>query len=103
GDGQLVADLIDSRCAGTALDVESVIEPRSATLEFELLDPPASDDSAPALHLGTALADIAAAAGIRVAPPPRLSDRGRILLSDHISHAEQRYGRLIRDHRVIAL
>ncbi|MFC9967949.1 tetratricopeptide repeat protein [Nocardia ignorata] len=103
GDGQLVADLIDSRCAGTALDVESVIEPRSATLEFELLDPPASDDSAPALHLGTALADVAAAAGIRVAPPPRLSDRGRILLSDHISHAEQRYGRLIRDHRVIAL
>ncbi|KAF0849366.1 tetratricopeptide repeat protein [Nocardia caishijiensis] len=103
GDGQLVTDLVDSRCAGTSLDVDSVTQPRVATLEFELLDPPVADESGPALQLGTALADVAAAAGIRVNPPPRLSDGGRIILSDYIIHAEQRYGRLIRDDRVIVL
>ncbi|MFD3706507.1 tetratricopeptide repeat protein [Nocardia sp. NPDC058658] len=103
GNGQLVSDLIDTQCAGTTLDLTS-LEPTAPDLGFELIDPtsPAST-STPALQLGAALADVAAAAGIPVAPPPRLTDGDRIVLSDFITHAEQRYGRPVRDRRMIAL
>ncbi|MFF2085566.1 hypothetical protein ACFVVM_17460 [Nocardia sp. NPDC058176] len=103
GDGQLVADLVDSQCAGTTLDLTSIDETSTPALEFELLHPAPAETSHTALHLGTALADVAAAAGVPVAPPPRLLDDGRILLSDFITHAELRYGRPVRDNRVITL
>ncbi|MFC6011476.1 tetratricopeptide repeat protein [Nocardia lasii] len=104
GDGQLVIDLIDTQCAGTALDLTAFADTVTPALEFQLLDPtPAAPISTPALQLGAALADVAAAAGIPVSPPPRLTEGGRIVLSEFISYAEQRYGRPVRDHRVIAL
>ncbi|MEU4320874.1 tetratricopeptide repeat protein [Nocardia fluminea] len=104
GNGQLVSDLIETQCAGTTLDAPAYTEVTTPTLEFELFDPaPAEQITTPALQLGAALADVAAAAGIPVAPPPRLVDHGRIVLADFISHAEQRYGRPVRDTRVIAL
>ncbi|MEU4648257.1 tetratricopeptide repeat protein [Nocardia fluminea] len=104
GNGQLVSDLIETQCAGTTLDAPVDTEVTAPSLEFELFDPaPAEQITTPALQLGAALADIAAAAGIPVAPPPRLVDHGRIVLADFISHAEQRYGRPVRDTRVIAL
>ncbi|MFD3593820.1 tetratricopeptide repeat protein [Nocardia sp. NPDC058640] len=104
GNGQLVSDLIDTQCAGTALDLAAFTEPVAPTLGFELLDPTQPEQMAtPALQLGAALAEVAAAAGIPVAPPPRLVDGDRIVLSDFISYAEQRYGRPVRDQRMIAL
>ncbi|MGW6119399.1 tetratricopeptide repeat protein [Nocardia sp. NPDC055165] len=104
GNGQLVSDLIETQCAGTTLDTTAYTDVTAPTLEFQLFDPePAEQITTPALQLGAALADVAAAAGIPVAPPPRLTDRGRIVLADFISHAEQRYGRPVRDSRVIAL
>lgn len=104
GDAQLVGDLIDTQCAGTALDLAFLPESATPALAFELLDPTSPEPTAAqALQLGAALADVAAAAGIPVAPPPRLTDGGRILLSDFISYAEQRYGRPVRDDRLIAL
>ncbi|WP_316573028.1 tetratricopeptide repeat protein [Nocardia canadensis] len=104
GDGQLVSDLIDTQCAGTSLDPAAFDDTVTPTLGFELLDAPDEEPVfAPALQLGAALADVAAAAGIPVAPPPRLSDDGRIVLSDFISYAERRYARPVRDDRVITL
>ncbi|PKV78803.1 tetratricopeptide repeat protein [Nocardia fluminea] len=104
GNGQLVSDLIETQCAGTTLDVPAYTDVTVPSLEFELFDPaPAEQITTPALQLGAALADVAAAAGIPVAPPPRLVDHGRIVLADFISHAEQRYGCPVRDTRVIAL
>lgn len=104
GNGQLVSDLIETQCAGTTLDAAAYTDVTAPTLEFQLFDPvPAEQITTPALQLGAALADVAAAAGIPVAPPPRLVDHGRMILADFISYAEQRYGRPVRDTRVIAL
>ncbi|MFD4428075.1 tetratricopeptide repeat protein [Nocardia sp. NPDC058497] len=104
GNGQLVSDLIDSLCAGTTLDPAAFAETAAPTLEFQLFDPtPTEPITTPALQLGAALADVAAAAGIPVAPPPRLIESGRIVLADFIFYAERRYGRAVRDERVIAL
>ncbi|TCK00651.1 tetratricopeptide repeat protein [Nocardia alba] len=104
GNGQLVSDLIETQCAGTTLDTGAFTDSPAPALEFQLFDPvPAEQITTPALQLGAALADVAAAAGVPVAPPPRLVDDGRVVLADFISHAEQRYGRPVRDTRVIAL
>ncbi|MDO3649434.1 tetratricopeptide repeat protein [Nocardia mangyaensis] len=104
GDGELVADLIDSQCAGTTLDLAAFHDTAAPTLEFQLIDPTVVErPAAPALQLGNALADVAAAAGVPVAPPPRLVSNGRIVLSAFITHAEERYGRRVRDERVITL
>ncbi|MFD4352722.1 tetratricopeptide repeat protein [Nocardia sp. NPDC058518] len=104
GNGQLVSDLIDTQCAGTTLDLTAYTDSGTPTLDFELLDPlPAEQITTPALQLGAALADVAAAAGIPVALPPRLTDGDRIVLADFITYAEQRYGRSVRDRRVLAL
>ncbi|MEV0294413.1 tetratricopeptide repeat protein [Nocardia sp. NPDC050710] len=56
-----------------------------------------------ALQLGAALAEIAAGAGLPVAPPPRLAvaPDGHIALAAYIAAAEQRYGRRVRDNRVV--
>ncbi|WP_194829487.1 lipopolysaccharide assembly protein LapB [Nocardia sp. XZ_19_231] len=104
GNGQLVSDLIDTQCAGTTLDLSSYNDSEKPTLDFELLEPLAAEQiTTPALQLGAALADVAAAAGIPVALPPRLTDGDRIVLADFITYAEQRYGRSVRDQRVLAL
>ncbi|MFE1594277.1 tetratricopeptide repeat protein [Nocardia sp. NPDC058705] len=104
GNGQLVSDLIDTQCAGTTLDLTAFTEATVPTLGFELLDLTVPERIAtPALQLGAALADVAAAAGIPVAPPPRLADGDRIVLSDFITYAEQRYGCPVRDNRLITL
>lgn len=102
GDAQLISDLVDSQCAGTALDPVAFSEPVTPRLGFDLLDAP-TEPSTATLQLGSALADIASAAGIPVAPPPLLADNGRILLADFITYAEHRYGRPVRDKRVITL
>ncbi|MFD3744719.1 tetratricopeptide repeat protein [Nocardia sp. NPDC058633] len=104
GDGQLVSDLIDTQCAGTALDLTAFTDTTPPALDFELLDPaPTEQTTSPALQLGAALADVAAAAGIPVALPPRLTDGDRTVLADFITYAEQRYRRTVRDRRVLAL
>ncbi len=104
GNRELVGDLIETQCAGTTLDTDAYADAMAPALEFQLFDPvPAEQITTPALQLGAALADVAAAAGIPVAPPPRLIDDGRIVLADFISYAEQRYGRPVRDTRVVAL
>ncbi|MFF5030959.1 tetratricopeptide repeat protein [Nocardia salmonicida] len=104
GNGQLVSDLIDTQCAGTTLDLNSYKDSETLILDFELLEPAAAEQiTTPALQLGAALADVAAAAGIPVALPPRLTDGDRIVLADFITYAEHRYGRSVRDQRVLAL
>ncbi len=104
GNAQLVSDLVDTQCAGTTLDPAAFAEPTTPTLDFQLLDPPpAQAATSPALHLGNALAEVAAAAGLPVSAPPRLRDDGRIVLSDFITHAEERYGVRVRDERVVSL
>ncbi|MFE9785881.1 tetratricopeptide repeat protein [Nocardia salmonicida] len=104
GNGQLVSDLIDTQCAGTTLDLNAPNDSEAPILDFELLEPTAAEQiTTPALQLGAALADVAAAAGIPVALPPRLTDGDRIVLADFITYAEHRYGRSVRDQRVLAL
>ncbi|MET8800551.1 hypothetical protein ABZV91_29690 [Nocardia sp. NPDC004568] len=104
GDGQLLTDLIDTQCAGTTLDATP--GERAEHPQFPLDGPvPATGDepgSGP-LHLGAALARVAAAAGLPVAPPARLAvgPEARIALGDYITAAEQRYGQRVREDRVI--
>lgn len=106
GDARLLADLIEIRCAGTTPDIERMTE-QPRTLALDLLEPfhppttpgPASD----ALQLGTALAAVAASAGLPVALPPRLAvaPDGHLAGADWIAAAEQRYGRRLRAERVV--
>ncbi|MET9490323.1 tetratricopeptide repeat protein [Nocardia sp. NPDC006630] len=107
GDALLVADLIETACAGTTLDIGrlSAAPPR---LPLDTLDPlaPPPASSAPvndALQLGTALASVAAGAGLPVTPPPQVAvaPDGHIALAGWIAAAEERYGRRIRDDRVV--
>lgn len=108
GNGVLVADLIETQCAGTSLALDRT-EPETPTrLPLELLDPPEDFTGHPgsaALQLGAALAEVAAGAGLPVAPPPRLAlaAEGRIALAPFIAAAEQRYGRVIRDDRALTV
>ncbi|MFD0360580.1 tetratricopeptide repeat protein [Nocardia sp. GCM10030253] len=126
GNGPLLMDLIETQCAGTSLNAGTTsgsAEPAAATqLPLDLFDPqPASEEPPPALRLGmtmqfgtgtqsgtapqlgAALAAVAASAGLPVAPPPRLAvaPDGHIALAAHITAAEQRYGRPVRDSRVL--
>ncbi|MET8773919.1 tetratricopeptide repeat protein [Nocardia sp. NPDC004654] len=107
GDGPLIADLIETQCAGTTLDVEATDHQPRPQLPLEPLSPietsPSVGDSA--LQLGSALAKVAAAAGLRVAPPPRLAvaPDGHIALAEYIAAAEGRYGRAVREGRVLAV
>ncbi|MFC9433515.1 tetratricopeptide repeat protein [Nocardia sp. NPDC057030] len=108
GDGLLLADLIETQCAGTTLDIDRSDDGRPARLPLELLDPQADlaeHPGAAALQLGAALAEVAAGAGLQVSPPPRLelAAEGRIALAPYITAAEQRYGRVIRDDRVLTV
>lgn len=105
GDGPLVADLIETQCAGTTLDMSRAEPQRRPELPLTPLEPevtPPTDD-APALHLGAALAHVAAAAGLPVGPPPRLAlaPDGHIALADYIAAAERKYGRPVRADQVL--
>ncbi|MCP2320501.1 Tetratricopeptide repeat-containing protein [Nocardia amikacinitolerans] len=107
GDGPLVADLIETQCAGTTLDVDATDHQPHPQLPLEPLSPietPASAGES-ALQLGSALAKVAAAAGLRVAPPPRLAvaPDGHIALAEYIAAAERRYGRAVREERVLTV
>ncbi|MEV0028915.1 tetratricopeptide repeat protein [Nocardia sp. NPDC050793] len=107
GDGPLIADLIETQCAGTTLDVAATDIQPSPQLPLEPLSPieaPAQAEGS-TLHLGSALAKVAAAAGLRVAPPPRLSvaPDGHIALAGYITAAEQRYGRSVRGEWVLTV
>ncbi|WP_280502548.1 tetratricopeptide repeat protein [Nocardia farcinica] len=114
GDGPLVADLIETRCAGTTVDLSGAEPPRRPELPPEPLSPelaaseptePEATDpgGAPPLRLGAALAHIAAAAGLPVTPPPRLAlaPDGHIALAHHIAAAEQRYGLPVRTDQIL--
>ncbi|MGW4329347.1 tetratricopeptide repeat protein [Nocardia sp. NPDC004573] len=108
GDGVLVTDLIETQCAGTALALDRTERTTPTRLPLDLPDPPEDFIDHPgsaALQLGAALAEVAAGAGLPVAPPPRLAPagEGRIALAPFIAAAEQRYGRVIRDDRVLTV
>ncbi|MGW5314082.1 tetratricopeptide repeat protein [Nocardia thailandica] len=113
GDARLVADLVETQCAGTSLDLSSAAAaPPPVALPYDLFDGTGTAPDAgghpltagtEALRLGAALADVAAAAGIPVAPPPRLVIDGRPALADYIALAEARYGRTVRDRHTIVL
>ncbi|MET7771298.1 tetratricopeptide repeat protein [Nocardia sp. NPDC005366] len=147
GNGPMLTDLIETRCAGTTLNIAAWNIAAPERHPFELLEPPISDGNpadpgradhndpqrspdeaaadlsdgptlmagaasrtadsragATALQLGSALAEVAASAGLPVAPPPRLAvgPDGHIALAAYIAAAEQRYGRSVRDDRVIS-
>jgi tetratricopeptide (TPR) repeat protein len=105
GDARLVADLVETRCAGTAVDVGRAGHGTPARLPLQLPDPPpaGASDTPGSFHLGAALAGIAAGAGLPVPLPPRLAvtTDGRIVLGASITAAEQRYGREVRDTRTV--
>ncbi|QIS06902.1 tetratricopeptide repeat protein [Nocardia brasiliensis] len=108
GNGLLLADLIETQCAGTTLNLDRAERPATAQLPLELFEPPAeptADPGVSALQLGAALAEVAAAAGLPVSSPPRLAlaAEGRIALAPYIAAAEQRYGRVIRDSKVLTV
>jgi len=108
GNGRLIADLIETVCAGTSFDTGAATESGPPRLPFDPI--PTPDDAldvpdAGSLQLGSALAQVAAAAGLPVSPPPRLSvsPDGHIALDTYITAAEQRYGRAVREDRVLAI
>jgi len=116
GNGPLVVDLIETQCAGTALNNDRSETAAAPRLPLELFDPPApatvpeipsqsgaGAQSGSAPQLGTALAAVAASAGLPVSPPPRIAvgPDGHIALAAHITAAEQRYGYPVRDSRVL--
>nr|WP_309230759.1 tetratricopeptide repeat protein [Nocardia sp. SYP-A9097] len=107
GDVDLLADLIETACAGTTLDIDRLAG-QPTRLPLDTLDPlePLPSNPGPlndALQLGNALAAVAARAGLPVALPPRVAvaPDGRIALDVWITAAEQRYGRALRDSRVV--
>ncbi|WP_328289798.1 tetratricopeptide repeat protein [Nocardia aurantiaca] len=107
GDARLVADLIENQCAGAIVDIDRLSAEPPAPLDlFEPFDPPSDSAAAvqDALQLGTALAAVAASAGLPVTPPPRVAvpPDGHIALSAWLDAAEQRYGRRVRTDRVIS-
>jgi len=102
-DGALLADLIETRCAGTTLDIDRVQPVERPQFPLDTPNPPAVTELPGPLQLGAALAQVAAAAGLPVAPPPRLAvEPGpRIALADYIEAAEHRYAGKFREDRVI--
>ncbi|MEV5839414.1 tetratricopeptide repeat protein [Nocardia sp. NPDC052112] len=113
GNGPLIADLIETQCAGTTLDNTRSTVGAPPRLPLELFDPPVAaqptvqvgtgPQSGSAPQLGTALAAVAASAGLPVAPPPRLAvaPDGHIALGAYIEAADRRYGHPVRDRRVL--
>ncbi|MBL1074751.1 tetratricopeptide repeat protein [Nocardia sp. 2] len=107
GDAALLGDLIEMRCTGTTLDIDRIATapPHTPMGTFEPFQPPAADPGPghDALQLGTALAAVAAGAGLPVTPPPHVAvpPDGHIALAGWIAAAEQRYRRRLRDDRVV--
>ncbi|WP_062993177.1 tetratricopeptide repeat protein [Nocardia anaemiae] len=114
GNGPLIVDLIETQCAGTTLDIARSAVAAPPRLPLELFDPPAEaaqptvqvgtgPQSGSAPQLGTALASVAAGAGLSVVPPPRVAvaPDGHIALAAYIEAAELRYGHPVRDSRVL--
>ncbi|OUS96467.1 lipopolysaccharide assembly protein LapB [Rhodococcus sp. NCIMB 12038] len=105
GDARLVADLVEAQCAGTTVDIGRAGHGTPLRLPLQLPDPPpvgaAGTDGS--FLLGAALAGVAAGAGLPVPLPPRLAvtSDGRIVLGSSIAAAEERYGREVRDSRVV--
>ena len=115
GNGRLIVDLIETQCAGTTLDIARSAVGGPPQLPLELFDPPAEPaqpavqvgtgaQSGSAPQLGTALASVAASAGLPVAPPPRVAvaPDGHIALAGYIEAAELRYRHPVRDSRVLS-
>ncbi|WP_245721856.1 tetratricopeptide repeat protein [Nocardia crassostreae] len=107
GDARLIADLIETICAGETLDLDRLSIAPSG-LPFDTLDlptPPVTNQAPvpEALQLGTASAAVAASAGLPITLPPRIAvaPDNHIALADWITAAEQRYGRPLRENRVI--
>ncbi|MFI5719677.1 tetratricopeptide repeat protein [Nocardia sp. NPDC051750] len=102
-DGLLLADLIETRCAGTTLDMNRAQPSARPQFPLDIPNPPATSDLPGPLQLGAALAQVAAAAGLPVAPPPRLAVEpgARIALAEYIAVAEHRYQGRFREDRVI--
>lgn len=105
GDARLVADLVEAQCAGTTVDIGRAGHGTPPRLPLQLPDPPpvAAAGTDGSLLLGAALAGVAVGAGLPVPLPPRLAvtSDGRILLGSSIAAAEERYGREVRDSRVV--
>ncbi|MGX1805346.1 tetratricopeptide repeat protein [Nocardia sp. NPDC055321] len=108
GDARLIADLIETSCVGTTLDIGRIAAAAPVPHHLNLLEPMATPSPptaavADALHLGSALAAVAAGAGLPVAPPPHVAvaPDGHLALAPWIAAAEQRYGRRLRDDRVV--
>ncbi|MFE3597918.1 hypothetical protein [Streptomyces sp. NPDC059142] len=128
GAADLVAELIESRCAGTplrdgppggagsadgppeepgdagapALRPPDFLHPLAFPGRMEAVTPhPAGPGDA--FQLGAALAGVAAGAGLAVAPPPRLAltPDGAVALAAYLAQAEARYGARIRTARVV--
>lgn len=107
GDAHLLFDLIETSCVGTTLDIDRV-RSGPARIPLDSLEPlgtpvPKSGAVHDALQLGTALAAVAASAGLPVTPPPHVAvgPDGHLALAAWITAAEQRYGRRLRDDRVV--
>ncbi|MFE7565741.1 tetratricopeptide repeat protein [Streptomyces sp. NPDC057539] len=130
GAADLVSELIESQCAGTPLmdgshdshgsenspdagagvgdggaSDRSLAPPRFLG-PSAFPEPPAPGEQPGPMdtfRLGTALAGVAASAGLRVSPPPRLAlnPAGPVALDPYIRHAETRYGSRIRERRVV--
>ncbi|WP_280398353.1 tetratricopeptide repeat protein [Nocardia carnea] len=102
-DGLLLTDLIEMRCAGTSVDIDRAQPGTQPQFPLDIPNPPATADLPGPLQLGATLAQVAAAAGLPVAPPPNLAvpPGGRIALADYIAFAEHRYGGRFREDRVI--
>ncbi|MEV8390706.1 MULTISPECIES: tetratricopeptide repeat protein [unclassified Streptomyces] len=129
GAADLVSELIESQCAGTPLmdgshgshsshgsesspgaadgraSDRSLAPPRFLG-PSAFPEPPAPGEQPGPMdtfRLGTALAEVAASAGLRVSPPPRLAlnPTGPVALDPYIHHAETRYGGRIRERRVV--
>ncbi|CAG7587114.1 tetratricopeptide repeat protein [Rhodococcus opacus] len=104
GDAHLVAELVEAQCAGTTVDVGRAGHRTPARLPLQLPDlPPAgATGTEGSFLLGAALAGVAAGAGLPVPLPPRLvTPDGRNVLGTAIAVAEERYGRDVRDSRVV--
>lgn len=105
GDGPLVADLVETQCAGTTLDMSRTTAPAAPRFPLVAPRPPTEPpvDDAAGLRLGSALAQVAAAAGLPVTLPPRLAvaPDGHIALAEHLAAAEHRYGLTVRTDQVL--
>ncbi|GAF50007.1 hypothetical protein RW1_094_00460 [Rhodococcus wratislaviensis NBRC 100605] len=105
GDACLVADLVETQCAGTTVDVGRAGHSTPARLPLQLPDlpPDGATGTDRSFLLGAALAGVAAGAGLPVPLPPRLAvtSEGRMALGTSIAVAEERYGREVRDSRVV--